>query len=83
LHYHNKSENWVTQGIRAEVSGSYMIKRVSVKGLKMLEILLRAEGYMMVEADRAALNDYFIRGDERLLPVEAPVVETEATTLNQ
>jgi cellulose synthase/poly-beta-1,6-N-acetylglucosamine synthase-like glycosyltransferase len=27
LHYLNRSENWLTQGIRAEFSGSYMIER--------------------------------------------------------
>ncbi|MBN1683484.1 glycosyltransferase [Candidatus Bathyarchaeota archaeon] len=39
LHYLNKSENWVTRGVRAEFSGSYMVERVAVEyygGLKMI-----------------------------------------------
>ncbi len=29
LHYLNKTENWVTKGVRAEFSGSYMVERVA------------------------------------------------------
>ncbi|MBM3291220.1 glycosyltransferase [Candidatus Bathyarchaeota archaeon] len=39
LHYLNKSENWVTRGVRAEFSGSYMVERVAEEaygGLKMI-----------------------------------------------
>jgi hypothetical protein len=53
------------------------------EGLRILEMLLRAEGYRRVEADRVALDDYFVRGDERMLPVEAPVIEAESATLHQ
>jgi len=29
LHYLNRNENWVTKGVRAEFSGSYMVERVA------------------------------------------------------
>jgi hypothetical protein len=53
------------------------------EGLRVLEMLLKAEGYRRVEADSAALDGYFVSGDERMLPAETPVVEVEAATLHQ
>jgi len=52
------------------------------EGLRVVEMLLKAEGYRKVEADRVALEDYFVRGDERVLPVQAPVIE-ESVPLHQ
>ena len=49
LHYLNKSENWVTRGVRAEFSGSYMVERVAAErygALKMVSgsvFMLRAD----------------------------------------
>lgn len=49
LHHLNKSENWVTRGVRAEFSGSYMVERVAAErygGLKMISgsvFMLRAD----------------------------------------
>jgi cellulose synthase/poly-beta-1,6-N-acetylglucosamine synthase-like glycosyltransferase len=48
-HYLNKSENWVTRGVRAEFSGSYMIERVAEERLGAMKMIsgsvfmLRAE----------------------------------------
>jgi len=49
LHHLNKSENWVTRGVRAEFSGSYMVERVAAErygGMKMISgsvFMLRAD----------------------------------------
>ena len=49
LHYLNKTENWVTRGVRAEFSGSYMIERVAEEyfgAMKMISgsvFMLRTE----------------------------------------
>ncbi|MFQ6052878.1 MAG: glycosyltransferase [Candidatus Bathyarchaeia archaeon] len=49
LHYLNKSENWVTRGVRAEFSGSYMVERVAEEffgAMKMISgsvFMLRAD----------------------------------------
>lgn len=49
LHYLNKTENWVTKGVRAEFSGSYMVERVAEEvfgAMKMISgsvFMLRAE----------------------------------------
>ncbi len=39
LHYLNRDENWITRGVRAEFSGSYMVERVAEEvygGMKMV-----------------------------------------------
>ncbi|MCW3992173.1 MAG: glycosyltransferase [Candidatus Bathyarchaeota archaeon] len=49
LHHLNKRENWITRGVRAEYSGSYMIERVSEEffgAMKMISgsvFMLRAD----------------------------------------
>ena len=49
LHHLNKSENWVTRGVRVEFSGSYMVERVAAErygGMKMISgsvFMLRAD----------------------------------------
>ena len=39
LHYLNRNENWITKGVRAEFSGSYMVERLAEEvygGMKMV-----------------------------------------------
>ena len=49
LHHLNKSENWITKGVRAEYSGSYMIERLAEEffgAMKMISgsvFMLRAD----------------------------------------
>ena len=49
LHYLNKNENWLTKGVRAEFSGSYMVERVAEEALGAMKMIsgsvfmLRAE----------------------------------------
>jgi hypothetical protein len=52
------------------------------EGLKLLEMLLKGEGYIRVDADRGALEDFFLHGDEGVLPLRAPKVK-EAVPLHQ
>ncbi len=53
------------------------------EGLRVLELLLGAEGYRRVEADGEALEDYFARGDEGRLHVEETPTEEAAVPLHQ
>ena len=39
LHHLNKKENWLTEGIRAEYSGSYMVERVVSEALGTLKMI--------------------------------------------
>jgi hypothetical protein len=43
-----------------------------VEGLRVIELLLRAEGYSRVDVGVEALEDYFTRGDERRLRLLTP-----------
>jgi len=49
LHHLNKNENWLTKGVRAEFSGSYMVERVAEEALGAMKMIsgsvfmLRAE----------------------------------------
>jgi len=49
LHHLNKNENWLTKGVRAEFSGSYMVERVAEDALGAMKMIsgsvfmLRAE----------------------------------------
>jgi cellulose synthase/poly-beta-1,6-N-acetylglucosamine synthase-like glycosyltransferase len=54
LHYLNRSENWLTQGIRAEFSGSYMIERTCEEILGAMKMI--AGSVYMIKAD--ALRKY-------------------------
>jgi len=49
LHYLNKSENWVTRGVRAEFSGSYMIERVAEERLGAMKMV--SGSVFMLRAD--------------------------------
>lgn len=49
LHYLNKSENWVTRGIRAEFSGSYMVERVAEERLGAMKMI--SGSVFMLRAD--------------------------------
>jgi cellulose synthase/poly-beta-1,6-N-acetylglucosamine synthase-like glycosyltransferase len=48
-HYLNKSENWVTRGVRAEFSGSYMIERVAEERLGAMKMV--SGSVFMLRAD--------------------------------
>ncbi len=39
LHYLNRNENWITKGVRAEFSGSYMVERVAEELLGALKMV--------------------------------------------
>lgn len=39
LHYLNKTENWLTKGVRAEFSGSYMVERVAAEALGAMKMI--------------------------------------------
>jgi hypothetical protein len=52
------------------------------EALAMLGQLLRAEGYRGVDVGREALEEYFARGDEECLGLEAPPVE-EVVAMHQ
>ena len=64
LHYLNKSENWVTRGVRAEFSGSYMVERVAaekVGALKMVSgsvFMLRADVLRRLGWGRSITEDW-------------------------
>lgn len=49
LHYLNKSENWVTRGVRAEFSGSYMVERVAEERLGAMKMI--SGSVFMLRAD--------------------------------
>jgi len=49
LHYLNKNENWLTKGIRAEYSGSYMVERVAEEALGAMKMV--SGSVFMVRAD--------------------------------
>jgi len=49
LHSLNKSENWITRGIRAEFSGSYMVERVAEEFLGVMKMI--SGSVFMVRAD--------------------------------
>jgi len=49
LHYLNRSENWLTQGIRAEFSGSYMIERTCEEIFGTMKMI--AGSVYMIKAD--------------------------------
>ena len=49
LHYLNKNENWLTKGVRAEYSGSYMVERVAEEALGALKMV--SGSVFMVRAD--------------------------------
>jgi hypothetical protein len=53
------------------------------EGLRILEMLLKAEGYQRVEVHRRILEEYFVRGDERILPPQAPVIVEEVVPVHQ
>jgi cellulose synthase/poly-beta-1,6-N-acetylglucosamine synthase-like glycosyltransferase len=39
LHYLNKTENWLTKGVRTEFSGSYMVERVAEEALGSMKMI--------------------------------------------
>lgn len=39
LHYLNRNENWITKGVRAEFSGSYMVERVAEEILGAMKMV--------------------------------------------
>ena len=39
LHYLNRNENWITKGVRAEFSGSYMVERVAEEVLGAMKMV--------------------------------------------
>jgi len=39
LHHLNKNENWLTKGVRAEFSGSYMVERVAEEALGAMKMI--------------------------------------------
>jgi hypothetical protein len=47
---------------------------VGGEALGVAEMILRYADYGAVEADRDSLEDYFVKGDERLIRVVVPVV---------
>ncbi len=49
LHYLNKNENWITKGVRAEFSGSYMIERVAEEFFGAMKMI--AGSVFMIRAD--------------------------------
>lgn len=49
LHNLNKDENWITRGVRAEFSGSYMIERVAQEFYGALKMI--AGSVFMIKAD--------------------------------
>ena len=49
LHHLNKTENWVTRGVRAEFSGSYMVERVAEQELGAMKMI--AGSVFMLRAD--------------------------------
>lgn len=56
---------------------------VPEEGLKVLEMLLRGEGYSRVDAEVDALEDYFISGAEPMPLTAAPAEAEAATTIHQ
>ncbi len=53
------------------------------EGMKILEMLLRGEGYSRIDAEVGALEDYFVSGAEPMLPTAEPAQAEAATTLHQ
>ena len=51
LHYLNKRENWITRGVRAEFSGSYMIERVAEEFTGAMKMI--SGSVFMIRADIA------------------------------
>lgn len=49
LHYLNKNENWLTKGVRAEYSGSYMVERVAEEALGAMKMV--SGSVFMLRAD--------------------------------
>ena len=49
LHYLNKSYNWLTKGVRAEFSGSYMVERVAEEHFDALKMV--SGSVFMIRAD--------------------------------
>ncbi|UCD44383.1 MAG: glycosyltransferase [Candidatus Bathyarchaeota archaeon] len=49
LHYLNKNENWITKGVRAEYSGSYMIERVAEEFFGSMKMITGS--VFMIRAD--------------------------------
>ena len=49
LHYLNKNENWLTKGVRAEYSGSYMVERVAEEAIGAMKMV--SGSVFMVRAD--------------------------------
>lgn len=49
LHHLNKNENWVTRGVRAEFSGSYMVERVAEEVLGAMKMI--SGSVFMLRAD--------------------------------
>ena len=49
LHVLNKSENWLTKGVRAEFSGSYMVERVAEEAFGAMKMI--AGSVFMLRAD--------------------------------
>jgi len=49
LHHLNKNENWITKGVRAEFSGSYMIERVAEEFFGAIKMI--SGSVFMIRAD--------------------------------
>jgi hypothetical protein len=53
------------------------------EGLRVLELLLREEGYRRANVDVEALEEYFALGDEEKLGLVAPAPAAEAVAMHQ
>ncbi len=56
---------------------------VPEESIKLLEMLLRGEGYIRFDAEVDALEDYFVSGAEPMLPIETQPHFEEAPTIQQ
>ena len=52
-------------------------------GLRLAEIILRAEGYGRLELEGEALEDYFLRGDDGFLAARVAAEAEEAVPIHQ
>jgi hypothetical protein len=53
------------------------------EGLRVAEILLRAEGYKRSTIDKGVLDEYFLIGDASLLPIVEPTEAEEVVPMHQ
>ena len=53
------------------------------EGLRVAEILLKAEGYKRSSIDKSALEEYFLRGDVSILPQAEPTETEEVVPMHQ